>query len=195
MIRPTIILMAAILGGLVACQDPNAARKEQIRSEMQVVQGLLTLATQEVAQGRDKVSFLQGRRREKEAELTDYQQQVQAYMMQHKAVIAGLAATAGGGAVAFDDSGEYTQEARNMAGGAALFGAAYLAFNAAEAAEVTDVMIQADAHTKALKAELAGLAGELQMESEALRETEERYSMADQETRRLSSELEELEQQ
>ena len=142
---------------LTACSDPNAARREQLSSEIASIQGQISLANQEVVQERQKLAFLENRLLTKKAELSDFQQRAEAYFMNHKMALAAIALGIGGTAVAIDANNEFSDDAQAAAGIGAFIVGMWAIGNMDEVIAVGDALVQADARIKSLKAEINAL--------------------------------------
>ena len=170
-------------------KDPFAAERQALTSELDLASSRLTLATQDVESARSDVTFLSNRIRNKEAALTDYQTDVERYLMNHKMAVAAIIAGAGGSAVAIDRNNEFSDEARTMGGVAAAIALFWAMDNMGEVIEVADTLAQADRNFKEMENELVGLRSELSSQQTYLAEKEDALFDHNSDYERISTRL------
>lgn len=88
----TVVLVLLCLLTLTACSDPNAARKQQLLSELHQVDNDYTRQSQAVSNRKNKVGYLEQQLLTHRSDLSDYKMRVEAYMMNHKMAIAAIGA-------------------------------------------------------------------------------------------------------
>ncbi len=177
---------------LAACTDPNAARRQQLATEMEILTEQISVASQAVEHERDKITFFESQMRVKEAELADYRGKVNAYLLNHKMALAAIALGVGGTSVAIDTSNEFSQDAQAAASIGAFFAGMYALSNAEEVAEVADVLMQADSRIKTLESEISGFQSNYSTEMPLLAEREKSLQTLNAQYLTLKSEVDAL---
>lgn len=143
-------------------------RKQILTSQLQEADHYATQLNQRVLHHQSTVSSLQQRLTQQQAQLDDYRDQVERYMMNHKMALAAIAGGAGGAGVAVDPNNEFSDEAQGIGLAVGLFAVWYAANNMSEIVEVADTMAQADVNVKNMESEIASTERQLEQAKQAL---------------------------
>ena len=192
----TLSALAAAMLVLVAatgCTDPaearRAAQQATLTSQLQEADSARLLAGQAVAAQERQVQALTEGLSEVRAESAELQRRVQAFMMEHKMAVAAIAAGAAGGSVALDDSGRFTQEARDIGALVGLAAVGWAMFNMEEVLHVGNQLVKAESAGRALARREAELGQELDAERGALQAAQASYQRIHQQAAGLRTAL------
>ena len=166
--RLQCIWLVGTLLVISSCSDPNEARRQFLLTEMQQLEHNYSLLAQDMASKQQQVSFLQQKLQQQRFELSDYNRQVEAYILNHKMAVAALAAGAGGAAVAYDPNNEFSDDVQGVAGIVGIVAGFYALANLEEVSQVADQLMQASRYVKQLEAQIESTQNELNMASEPI---------------------------
>ncbi len=147
--------------GAAACDGESRREAERAaqahHAQMVAVTGQLQSVDAELSAIAQALAQVQHSMDQHRAEHDDLQQQMarlereaEAFMLANKMAVAALALGVGGGAVALDDSGRFTQDARDAATVVGVAAVAYALFNTAEVMHVADVLMRLEVMAQSL---------------------------------------------
>jgi chromosome segregation ATPase len=157
--RPVVLLVLAL--NAAACDSERSREAERaaqahhaqvvdVTGQLQSAAAEYAALTQGLADTQRRASQHQAERDELQQKLAQMEREAESFMMSNKLAVAALALGFGGGAVALDDSGRFTESARQLGAALSLAAAAYALFNAAEVAQVADVLMRLETMSSSL---------------------------------------------
>lgn len=156
--KKAIILLTTLAIVLTSCDSGKKKERQmkvaQLQSELVMVQSELGAIQTELSLEKSRLNDHKSRKFQLESKLADYEQRVEAYLMDHKMAVASIAAGFGGAAVAFDPNNQFNQEVKDVAAIVGTIAAVYALFNMDELIEVGDVLLQADVNVRSLESQI-----------------------------------------
>ena len=169
-------LAVALMLTAAACTDPREQRRATERatltSQLQETDATYAQAAQAVQAHSRQVQALQDEGSSLQAQAARLKREVQAFMMDHKMAVAALAAGVAGAGMALDDSGQFTEEARTLAGVVGMVAVGWALFNMEEVAQVASELMKAESMAKALADRRRAVASALADEQAALQQAQ-----------------------
>lgn len=187
-----VVLALFCLLAATACTDPNAERKQLLRSDLQQVDNDSTQLSQTVSNRKNTVGYLEQQLLTHRSNLSDYKRRVEAYMMNHKMALTAITMGVGGSVVAFDSASTFSSDEKTVGGLVAGAAALWALNNMEELTEVADTLNQADSHVKSLERQIRELSSQLTSESQQLSREEQSVHTLQVKREQIRAELESL---
>lgn len=171
-----LALVVALVLTAVACTDPReqrrSAQRTALTSQLQETDAAYAQAVQAMQAHSRQLQALQDERSGLQSQAARLKREVQTFMMDHKMAVAALAAGVAGTGMALDDSGQFTDEARTVAGVVGIVAVGWALFNMEEVAQVASELMKAEAMAKALADRQRAVASALADEQAALQQAQ-----------------------
>jgi hypothetical protein len=175
-----VVLTLSSLLATSACTDTKeaqriaelTARRTALISQLQDVDAARVQANHVLVEQAQRVESLSEEAAQVQAKAAQHKRAINAFMMDHKMAVAAIAVGAAGGTVALDDSGRFTQEARDIGTVVGFVAIGWALFNTEEVAHVASELVKAEAAQQALGSRADALAHSLAAQRQGLAQAE-----------------------